>query len=124
MSKAWEEVREKCVFTTHTLYLQDMSNFIGMKSILFWVPIVTHWDFLREVSMNAGREDLTDLDSPLSMTVLGLKGSRKANGVSSLHGEVSREMFKHLDYPIGHITNGVHPCAWMAPEQAISSRRN
>ena len=74
--------------------------------------------------MNAGREDLTDLDSPLSMTVLGLKGSRKANGVSSLHGEVSREMFKHLDYPIGHITNGFIPVLGWHPSKQTSSRKD
>ena len=118
MSKAWEEVREKCVFTTHTpvpaghdkFYWNEVNTVLGPYRDSLGLPPGSF--------MNAGREDLTDLDSPLSMTVLGLKGSRKANGVSSLHGEVSREMFKHLDYPIGHITNGVHPCAWMAPEQA------
>ena len=49
------------------------------------------------------------------MTVLGLKLSRRANAVSSLHGEVSRAMWTALfpgksedAVPIGHITNGVH----------------
>jgi len=49
------------------------------------------------------------------MTVLGLKMARRVNAVSSLHGEVSRNMWTGLypgkpedDIPIGHITNGVH----------------
>ena len=57
------------------------------------------------------------------MTVLGLKLSRRANAVSSLHGEVSRAMWtglypgKHEDaVPIGHITNGVHVPSWLAPQ--------
>ena len=57
------------------------------------------------------------------MTVLGLKLSRRANAVSSLHGEVSRAMWKVLypgrleeEVPIGHITNGVHVPTWLAPQ--------
>ena len=67
--------------------------------------------------MDKGREDTSNWELPLSMTVLGLNGTWKSNGVSALHGEVSREMFKELpEANIGHITNGVHPTAWMAPE--------
>ena len=68
--------------------------------------------------MNLGREDIHDLSTPLSMTVLALKGSRAANGVSALHGKVSRSMFPQLGAHIGHVTNGVHPTAWIAPELA------
>ena len=57
------------------------------------------------------------------MTVLGLKLSRRANAVSSLHGEVSRAMWTGLfpgrseeQVPIGHITNGVHVPTWLAPQ--------
>ena len=57
------------------------------------------------------------------MTVLGLKLSRRANAVSALHGEVSREMWMGLfpgraedAVPIGHITNGVHVPSWLAPQ--------
>ena len=116
--QAWNEVRETCVFTTHTpvpaghdkFYWNEVNSVLG--------PYRDSLGLLRGTFMNGGREDTSDLDSPLSMTILGLKGSRKANGVSSLHGEVSRDMFKHLDFQIEHITNGVHPTAWMAPEQA------
>ena len=57
------------------------------------------------------------------MTVLALKLSRKANAVSSLHGQVSRAMWTGLypgvaeeRVPIGHITNGVHVQTWLAPQ--------
>ena len=55
------------------------------------------------------------------MTVLGLKLSRRANAVSSLHGHVSPPHVGHLwpwrseeEIPIGHITNGVHIPSWLA----------
>jgi starch phosphorylase len=58
----------------------------------------------------------------LSMTVLALRLSRFRNGVSRLHGEVSRRMWRHLwpgfraeDVPIGSVTNGVHVPSWVAP---------
>jgi starch phosphorylase len=54
------------------------------------------------------------------MTVLALKMSRSANGVSQLHGAVSRDMWKKLfsvksvdDVPIGSVTNGIHVSSWM-----------
>ena len=57
------------------------------------------------------------------MTVLGLRLARRANAVSSLHGEVSRAMWTGLypgkaeeAVPIGHITNGVHVPSWLSPQ--------
>ena len=59
----------------------------------------------------------------MHLTVLGLKLARRVNAVSSLHGEVSRAMWKGLypgrsedAVPIGHITNGVHVPSWLAPQ--------
>jgi starch phosphorylase len=73
--------------------------------------------------MGFGRVRSTDFQEPFCMTVLGLKLSRRANAVSSLHGEVSRAMWWGLypekpedAVPIGHITNGVHVPSWLAPQ--------
>ena len=62
-------------------------------------------------------------DEGFCMTVLALKLSERANAVSSLHGHVSRAMWKPLfrgrgddRVPIGHITNGVHVQTWLAPQ--------
>lgn len=115
---SWKETREKCVFTTHTPVPAGHDEFYWELVNEFLGPYRDQVGFDAGTFMSTGREDIHDLSSPLSMTVLGLKGSRKANGVSKLHGEVSREMFKNLGYPIGHITNGVHPTAWLAPELA------
>ena len=72
-----------------------------------------------------GRHDPNDRDEPFNMTLLALRLSGRANGVSRLHGEVSRRMWNGVwperaeaDVPIGHITNGVHLPTWVAPEMA------
>ena len=68
-----------------------------------------------------GRENPGDYNESFCMTVFALKLSAYANGVSKLHGEVSREMWKNLwpqvpvaEIPIGFVTNGVHPRTWIS----------
>jgi starch phosphorylase len=72
--------------------------------------------------MALGRVRADDGDEPFCMTVLGLRVCHRANGVSALHGQVSRRMWRALwggrheqEVPIGHITNGVHTLSWLAP---------
>ena len=72
--------------------------------------------------MGLGRVEPQDPHEEFCMTVLALKLSRRANAVSSLHGQVSRAMWSGLfpnrnedQIPIGHITNGVHSHTWLAP---------
>ena len=59
--------------------------------------------------------------SSMSMTVLGMRLANFSNGVSKLHGEVARQMWKNLwpgraldEIPIKHITNGIHPASWIS----------
>jgi glycogen phosphorylase/synthase len=73
--------------------------------------------------MNLGRENPHDPHQKFSMSVLALKTSQEVNGVSWLHGEVSKEMFKHIwegyfqeEVPIGFVTNGVHYGTWTSTE--------
>ena len=73
--------------------------------------------------MALGRVNPQDSSEPFCMTVLALKTSRRANGVSAIHGTVSRLMWHPLwptlreeKVPIGHITNGVHVLSWLAPQ--------
>ena len=70
-------------------------------------------------------------DDPFSMTILALRLSRHANGVSRLHGEVTRSLWKDVwsgvpvhEVPITSITNGVHTKTWMAPEFAALYRKH
>jgi len=66
-----------------------------------------------------GRQNSDDASEPLNMAYLALHGSGQVNGVSKLHGEVSRQIFQPLftrwpqsEVPIGSVTNGVHVPTW------------
>jgi starch phosphorylase len=118
-SQAW--VKDHCVFTTHTPVPagHDRFSFDLIEYELGKFCKSTGMT-LKQV-MEFGREDPKDEGAPFTMTVLALRMSRAANGVSELHGEVSRKMWLHIydatsadDVPIGHITNGVHVLVWMA----------
>jgi starch phosphorylase len=72
-----------------------------------------------------GRRDRTDEKELFCMTVLALRGSTRRNGVSELHGDITRRMWHSVwpdaavdAVPIGHITNGVHLATWVAPQIA------
>ncbi len=97
-----EKVREQCVFTTHTPVPAGHDKF-GYD--------MAH-DVLREYLPSNIRKLAGD--DLLNTTVLALNLSRAANGVSELHGEISRQMFPGFN--IGHITNGVHHLSWTDPD--------
>jgi glycogen phosphorylase len=66
-----------------------------------------------------GRQNPNDSAEPFSMAYLALRGSGAVNGVSHLHGKVSRQLFAPLfprwpvdEVPVGHVTNGVHVPSW------------
>jgi glycogen phosphorylase len=70
-----------------------------------------------------GRRDPGDRSEPFNMAYLALRGSGAVNGVSRLHGQVSRRLFQPLfprwpeaEVPVGHITNGVHVATWESAE--------
>lgn len=95
----FEQVRNLCVFTTHTPVPagHDQFSYDLVKSVLGdFVP----FDILK---MLAGQERL-------NMTLLALNLSRYINGVAKKHGEISQSMFP--GYPIDSITNGVHSYTW------------
>ena len=83
----------------------------------------------REEFVGLGRIRPEDHNEALCMTVLAFKMSRYANGVSALHGRVTRKSWQVLwphhredEVPLGHITNGVHVRTWLAPRCKISTR--
>ena len=100
--EARELVRESTVFTTHTP--------VPAGNEVFDEELVAR--YLGEDVLELGRWD----GSGFGMTPFALRMSARANGVSELHGEVAREMWARIDTPIGHVTNGVHPGTWTAPE--------
>lgn len=120
--QARQAVRATTVFTTHTPVPAGNDAF-GFDLIEKY--FADYWQKLgltREQFFDLARQDLA-WGAMFSMTVLALKFAGAANGVSELHGEVSRQMWHFLwhdrvehDVPIGAITNGVHSLSWLAPE--------
>ncbi len=114
---ALEAVSASTVFTTHTPVPAGHDSFSHDMMDRY---------FSRYMAMTGiPRNRLLALGGPgsFSMTVLALNTSRHANGVSKLHGEVSRELWRDMwegfadqEMPIGHITNGVHVRSWLAPK--------
>lgn len=127
--EAVEAVRSNTLFTTHTPVPAGNDAFaFELVDKFFW----QYWGQLgldRERFIEFARQELP-WGPQYSMTVLALKLSGYANGVSQLHGEVSREMWKFLwpdtpatEIPIASITNGIHTQTWLAPQlRALYSR--
>jgi starch phosphorylase len=70
-----------------------------------------------------GRRDRGDFSEPFNMAYLAIHGSGAVNGVSQLHGQVSRRIFQPLfprwpqiEVPVSHVTNGVHTPTWDSSE--------
>jgi starch phosphorylase len=117
---AFAATRRECVFTTHTPVEAGHDRFSSELMDYMARNFSTQLGITHEQLMGLGRVKPDDQHEPFCMTVLALKGSRAANGVSELHGQVSREMWQSLypgkavkDVPIGSITNGVHLPGWM-----------
>ncbi len=73
--------------------------------------------------MALGRQNGGDNSEPFNMAYLAIRGSGAVNGVSRLHGKVSRQLFSSLfsrwpvdEVPVGHVTNGVHMSSWDSAE--------
>ena len=119
--EALEAVRAATVFTTHTPVPAGIDRFDAAKINLFFgganaipgVPV--------ERLLALGAEDYAGGQPGIfNMAVMGLRLAQRANGVSQLHGVVSREMFDGLwpgfddvEVPITSITNGVHAPTWV-----------
>jgi glycogen phosphorylase len=103
-----EQVRKQCVFTTHTPVPAGHDRFSTEQSI----RILGGDRTARLEKMGCFR------DGMLNMTLLALRFSRYANGVSMQHGKISRAMFP--EFAIDSITNGVHAPTWVSePIQQI-----
>jgi starch phosphorylase len=118
---ALRETAQSTVFTTHTPVPAGHDRFHAEAIEEHLGPLRDGLGISSEHLMALGRVDADDTSELFCMTVIGLKLSRRANAVSSLHGQISRRMWCHLwpgrneeEIPIGHITNGVHVQSWLA----------
>jgi starch phosphorylase len=120
---AASQIPREVVFTTHTPVPAGHDRFSPDLIEEHLGPLREQLGISHDNLMGFGREHPSDPAEQFCMTVLGLKLARRVNAVSSLHGEVSRAMWKNLypgkpedAVPIGHITNGVHAPSWLAPQ--------
>lgn len=122
-SEAASDVATMTVFTTHTPVAAGHDRFPASLVEEHLGKVREALQLSHDDFMGLGRVNPADPNEPFCMTVLALKLSRHANGVSALHGQVSRRMWQPLypqktesEVPIGHITNGVHVLTWLAPQ--------
>jgi len=118
-------VRNSCVFTTHTPVPAGHDVFSPDLMDSYFAHYWSQMGLSREQFLALGARRLGDPWEPFGMTVLALRMCRAANGVSELHGVVSRKMWTIMypdraedKVPIGYITNGVHAPTWTAPLMA------
>jgi glycogen phosphorylase len=124
--QASSQVAREVVFTTHTPVPAGHDRFHPGLIEEHLGPLRDALGISHDQLMALGRENPNNYHEDFCMTVIGLKLSRRANAVSSLHGEVSRAMWTGLypgklesEVPIGHITNGVHVPTWLAPQMSV-----
>ncbi|WP_395692702.1 alpha-glucan family phosphorylase [Nocardioides sp.] len=124
LDTAIEVSRSSTVFTTHTPVPAGIDRFPQTLVEQYFSEAGPVPGVPVERILALGTEDYEGGDpSVFNMAVMGFRLAQRANGVSQLHGEVSRSMFSGLwpafdvtDVPIGSITNGVHAPTWVARE--------
>jgi starch phosphorylase len=123
--EAVEAVRAGTVFTTHTPVPAGIDRFGLDLMERYFASFAKECGVELERLLALGREPGTEEGAAFNMAVMGLRLAGRANGVSKLHGAVSRSMFAGLwprvpedEVPIGSVTNGVHADTWVAPEMA------
>jgi starch phosphorylase len=121
-AEARETVRRRVVFTTHTPVPAGNETY-SLDEVMTVFPGLARrlggdWDNL----LALGRFNPADRYEPVGMTTLAIRMSRSTNGVSKIHGGVSRGMWQGLfpgrsadEVPITHVTNGVHLASWISP---------
>ncbi len=122
---ATEAVKAGTCFTTHTPVPAGNEVFAPALIEQYLGLYMGALGIDRKAFLGLGRQNINDEGELFGMTVLALKTANVANGVSQLHGAVSRSMWKGLwpglpeaEVPIAAITNGVHTQSWLSPEVA------
>jgi len=122
---AREIVIASTVFTTHTPVPAGNDAFDPGLIRAYFEQYAAELGINFRVLLGYGRLDPRDESEPFGMTTLALRLSAHVNGVSRLHGKVSRSMWHKIwrrhpveDVPIDHITNGIHVPTWSSQEMA------
>ncbi|MBN1532708.1 MAG: alpha-glucan family phosphorylase [Spirochaetes bacterium] len=122
-AEASEFVTATSVFTTHTPVPAGNDRFEPSLIETYFSHYFGRLGLTEEQFLSLGRENVEDRKEPFCMTVLALKMAAGCNGVSKLHGKVSRAMWNRIwptvpvhEIPVGHITNGVQILSWTSDE--------
>ncbi|MBI3968691.1 MAG: alpha-glucan family phosphorylase [Chloroflexi bacterium] len=122
-AEAREAVSAGLIFTTHTPVPAGHDYFSTELMRRYFRDYAGSLQLSFDELMGLGRANPTDPHEPFGMTILALRLAAHSNGVSRLHGKVSRGMWRHLwpgvpedEVPIGHVTNGVHFRSWIHRE--------
>ncbi len=120
---ALRATRAANLFTTHTPVAAAFDRFSPALIRQYLGPYAQAWGVDFETLLALGRADTRQSDEAFNMAWLALRGSGAVNGVSRLHGAVSRRLFSSLfprwplaEVPVGHVTNGVHTPSWDSAE--------
>jgi starch phosphorylase len=108
------------LFTTHTAVAAGFDRFApALIEQYLSVFAVKRLGIPLHDLLALGRQNPSDSSEPFNMAYLAIRGSGSVNGVSRLHGRVSRDLFAPLfphwpedEVPVGHVTNGVHMPTW------------
>ena len=124
---SFQEARElaspSMIFTGHTPVEAGHDYFVPDLMDRYFSEYYQAVGLSRQDFLALGRRNASDQYEQFCMTVLALRMAASSNGVSKLHGEVSRRMWQAIwpgvpvgEVPIGHVTNGVHLRSWISNE--------
>jgi glycogen phosphorylase len=118
---AWWATRAGNVFTTHTPVSAGFDTWNPDLIGRYFRAYLQSWDISLPQLLALGRQEPDNRDEYFNMAILALRGSAAVNGVSQLHGAMSRRIFQTLfpgwpvhEVPVGAITNGVHVSSWQS----------
>lgn len=121
--EARQAVMSTNVFTTHTPVPAGIDMFPPELVLRYFKTFYPLMKLDEEGFLALGREDVMNKKQGFSMAVLAIRLADSYNGVSELHGDVSRKMWHNIwpnvppaEVPIRHITNGIHVRTWLAPD--------
>ena len=124
-SQALWVTRAGNVFTTHTP-VDEAFGRLDIATVASFRPYIREYVAALGIEVDdllaLGRQNPADASEPFRPAYLAIRGSGTVNGVSRLHGAVSRQLFRGLfprwpeaEVPVGHVTNGVHVPSWDSP---------
>ncbi|MFQ6059490.1 MAG: glycosyltransferase family 1 protein, partial [Anaerolineae bacterium] len=122
-AEAREAASAGLIFTTHTPVAAGHDYFPPDLMDRYFADYARGLGLSRREFLALGRQDPGNDSEPFCMTILALRLAAYSNGVSRLHGQVSRRMWQGIwpgvpedEIPIGHVTNGVHFRSWISLE--------